>query len=145
MKSLKYWLQRGHRICKCTVKSEKKLYQNLKKNTPLIQHTRLETFINLGVPDCLSYNDLCGFFMIELKYTTTNKVRFSPHQILFHTQKSKRNFLLIQHAPPRVPSSIKLYESKSIQDLIKGIDQAVPIAVDNWALIQNKLIGIKNN
>jgi hypothetical protein len=127
------------------VKSEKKLYQNLKKNTPLIQHTRLETFINLGVPDCLSYNDLCGFFMIELKYTTTNKVRFSPHQILFHTQKSKRNFLLIQHAPPRVPSSIKLYESKSIQDLIKGIDQAVPIAVDNWALIQNKLIGIKNN
>ena len=127
------------------MKSEKKLYQNLKKNTPLIQHTRLETFINLGVPDCLSYNDLCGFFMIELKYTTTNKVRFSPHQILFHTQKSKRNFLLIQHAPPRVPSSIKLYESKSIQDLIKGIDQAVPIAVDNWALIQNKLIGIKNN
>ena len=83
--------------------------------------------------------------MIELKYTTTNKVRFSPHQILFHTQKSKRNFLLIHHAPPRVPSSIKLYESKSIIDLIKGIDQAVPIAVNDWALIQNKLIGIKNN
>jgi len=127
------------------VKPEKKLYQNLKKNTPLIQHTRLETFINLGVPDCLSYNDLCGFFMIELKVSTTNKVRFSPHQILFHTQKSKRNFLLIQHAPPRVPSSIKLYESKSIQDLIKGIDKAVPIAVNDWELIQNKLIGIKNN
>ena len=122
------------------MKPEKKLYQNLKKNTPLIQHTRLETFINLGVPDCLSYNDLCGFFMIELKVSSTNKVRFSPHQILFHTQKSKRNFLLIQHAPPRVPSSIKLYESKSIQDLIKGIDQAVPLAVDNWELIQKILI-----
>ena len=105
------------------MKPEKKLYQNLKKNTPLIQHTRLETFINLGVPDCLSYNDLCGFFMIELKVSKSNKVRFSPHQILFHTQKSKRNFLLIQHAPPRLPSSIKLYESKSIQDLIKGIDK----------------------
>jgi hypothetical protein len=47
--------------------------------------------------------------------------------------------------PPAVPSSIKLYESKSIIDLIKGIDKAVPIAVDDWALIQNKLIGIKNN
>ena len=122
------------------MKPEKKLYQNLKKNTPLIQHTRLETFINLGVPDCLSYNDLCGFFMIELKVSKSNKVRFSPHQILFHTQKSKRNFLLIHHAPPAVPSSIKLYESKSIQDLIKGIDQAVPLAVDNWELIQKILI-----
>ena len=122
------------------MKPEKKLYQNLKKNTPLIHHTRIETYINLGVPDCLSYNDLCGFFMIELKVSSTNKVRFSPHQILFHTQKSKRNFLLIQHAPPRVPSSIKLYGSKSIQDLIRGIDQAVPLAVDNWELIQKILI-----
>ena len=122
------------------MKPEKKLYQNLKKNTPLIHHTRIETYINLGVPDCLSYNDLCGFFMIELKVSTTNKVRFSPHQILFHTQKSKRNFLLIHHTPPRLPSSIKLYGSKSIQDLIRGIDQAVPLAVDNWELIQKILI-----
>ena len=122
------------------MKPEKKLYQNLKKNTPLIHHTRIETYINLGVPDCLSYNDLCGFFMIELKVSTTNKVRFSPHQILFHTQKSKRNFLLIHHTPPAVPSSIKLYGSKSIQDLIRGIDQAVPLAVDNWQLIQKILI-----
>ena len=122
------------------MKPEKKLYQNLKKNTPLIHHTRIETYINLGVPDCLSYNDLCGFFMIELKVSSTNKVRFSPHQILFHTQKSKRNFLLIHHTPPAVPSSIKLYGSKSIQDLIRGIDKAVPLAVDNWELIQKILI-----
>ena len=122
------------------MKPEKKLYQNLKKNTPLIQHTRLETFINLGVPDCLSYNDLCGFFMIELKVCKSNKIRFSPHQILFHTQKSKRNFLLIHHTPPRVPSSIKLYGSNQINNLIKGIDQAVPLAVNDWPLIQKILI-----
>ena len=127
------------------MKPEKKLYQNLKKNTPLIQHTRLETFINLGVPDCLSYNDLCGFFMIELKVSKSNKVRFSPHQILFHTQKSKRNFLLIHHAPPRLPSSIKLYESKSIEGLLLDHREVKPLAVNDWALIQNKLIGIKNN
>jgi len=83
--------------------------------------------------------------MIELKVCKSNKVRFSPHQILFHTQKSKRNFLLINHTPPRLPSSIKLYESKQIINLIKGIDKALPLAVDDWALIQNKLIGIKNN
>ena len=122
------------------MKPEKKLYQNLKKNTPLIQHTRIETYINLGVPDCLSYNDLCGFFMIELKVSKSNRVRFSPHQILFHTQKSKRNFLLIHHTPPRLPSSIKLYGSNQINNLIKGIDQAVPLAVDNWKLIQKILI-----
>ena len=140
MKSLKYWIQRGHRICKCTVKSEKKLYQNLKKNTPLIQHTRLETFINLGVPDCLSYNDLCGFFMIELKVSKSNKVRFSPHQILFHTQKSKRNFLLIHHAPPAVPSSIKLYESKSIHGLLLDHRDTPCVAQDDWDHIQRVLI-----
>ena len=122
------------------MKPEKKLYQKFKKNTPLIQHTRIETAVNFGVPDVLCYNDLCGFFMVELKYTTTKKVKFSPHQILFHTQKSKRNFLLIHHTPPRLPSSIKLYGSKSIQDLIRGIDQAVPLAVDNWKLIQKILI-----
>ena len=127
------------------MKPEKKLYQNLKKNTPLIQHTRLETFINLGVPDCLSYNDLCGFFMIELKVCKSNRVRFSPHQILFHTQKSKRNFLLIHHAPPRLPSTIKLYESKSIEGLLLDHREVKPLAVDDWELIQNKLIGIKNN
>jgi len=66
------------------VKPEKKLYQNLKKNTPLIQHTRLETYINLGVPDCLSYNNLCGFFMIELKYTTALKMLETDKRVEFN-------------------------------------------------------------
>ena len=127
------------------MKPEKKLYQNLKKNTPLIQHTRLETFINLGVPDCLSYNDLCGFFMIELKVCKSNKVRFSPHQILWATQKQQRNFLLLEHAPPSGPSLIKLYESKSIEGLLLDHREVKPLAVNDWLLIQNKLIGIKNN
>ena len=56
------------------MKPEKKLYQKFKKNTPLIQHTRIETAVNFGVPDVLCYNDLCGFFMVELKYTTTNTI-----------------------------------------------------------------------
>ncbi len=127
------------------MKSEKKLYQKFKKNTPLIQHTRIETYINHGVPDVLCYNDLCGFFMVELKYTTTKKVRFSPHQILWATQKQQRNFLLLEHAPPRSPSLIKLYESKSIEGLLLDHREVKPLAVNDWALIQNKLIGIKNN
>ena len=122
------------------MKPEQKLYQKLKKNTPDILWSRLETWVSFGLPDLIGYHNSSGFFMVELKIQTGNKIRFSPHQILFHTQKSKRNFLLIHHTPPAVPSSIKLYGSKSIQDLIKGIDQAVPLAVDNWELIQKILI-----
>jgi len=127
------------------VKSEKKLYQKFKKNTPLIQHTRIETYINHGVPDCLCYNDLCGFFMVELKYTTTKKVRFSPHQILWATQKQQRNFLLLEHAPPRSPSLIQLYESKSIEGLLLDHREVTPLAVNDWQLIQKILINQKNN
>ncbi len=127
------------------MKPEKKLYQKFKKNTPLIQHTRIETYINHGVPDCLCYNDLCGFFMVELKYTTTNKVRFSPHQILWAKQKLNRNFLLLEHAPPRVPSLIKLYESKSIEGLLLDHREVKPLAVNDWPLIQKILINQKNN
>ena len=32
--------------------------------------------------------------------------------------------------------TIKLYGSKSIQDLLQGLNKAVPLAVDNWELIQ---------
>ena len=126
------------------MKPEKKLYQKFKKNTPLIQHTRIETAVNFGVPDVLCYNDLCGYFMVELKYTTTHKVKFSPHQILWAKQKLKRNFLLLEHAPPRLPSTIKLYESKSIEGLLLDHREVKPLAINDWELIQNKLIGVKN-
>jgi len=127
------------------MKPERKLYQKFKKNTPLIQHTRIETYINHGVPDCLCYNDNCGFFMVELKYTTTKKVKFSPHQILWATQKQQRNFLLLEHAPPRLPSTIKLYESKSIEGLLLDHREVKPLAVNDWSLIQKILINQKNN
>ena len=125
------------------MKPEKKLYQKFKKNTPLIQHTRLETYINHGIPDVLCYNDLCGFFMVELKHTTTKKVSFSPHQILWATQKIKRNFLLLEHAPPDLPSNIKLYESKSVEGLLLDHREVQPLAINDWFLIQKILINQK--
>jgi hypothetical protein len=77
--------------------------------------------------------------MVELKYTNTNKVRFSPHQILWAKQKSNRNFLLLEHAPPRGPSLIKLYESKSIEGLLLDHREVKPLAVNDWSLIQKIL------
>jgi hypothetical protein len=49
------------------VKAETKLWKKLKKNTPKIQWTRLESWASFGVPDLLGYHDSCGFFMVELK------------------------------------------------------------------------------
>ena len=95
-----------------------------------------------GVPDCLIWSKSGGFSIVELKHTTTNKIKLSPFQILFHTVRSDlingkhRTFILVNQAPKSGQRTIKLYGSKSIQDLIKGIDQAVPLAVDNWELIQ---------
>lgn len=125
------------------MKPETKLYQKFKKNTPSILWTRLESYINFGVPDLLGYNNLCGFFMVELKFTQSNKVKFSPHQILFHTTRNERNFILVEQALRASSSSLKLFSSSEINNLIIGIDKAAPLAVDDYKLITKILINQK--
>jgi hypothetical protein len=122
------------------VKPEQKLYQKLKKNTPNILWSRLETWVTFGLPDLIGYHNLSGFFMVELKIQTGNKIRFSPHQILFHTTRNKRNFILVEQAPKGGQRSIKLYGSKSIEGLILDPREVKPLAVNDWALIENLLI-----
>lgn len=125
------------------MKPESKLYQKFKKNTPSILWTRLESYINFGVPDLLGYNNLCGFFMVELKFTQSNKIKFSPHQILFHTTRIERNFILVEQALRASSSSLKLFSSSEINNLIVGIDKAAPLAVDDFKLITKILINQK--
>ena len=125
------------------MKPETKLYQKFKKNTPSILWTRLESYINFGVPDLLGYNNLCGFFMVELKFTQSNKIKFSPHQILFHTTRNERNFILVEQALRASQSTLKLFSSSEINNLIVGIDKAVPLAVDDYKQITKILINQK--
>jgi Holliday junction resolvase len=126
------------------VKPESKLYQKFKKNTPSILWSRLESWSSFGVPDLLGYNNLCGFFMVELKFTQSNKVKLSPHQILFHTTRTERNFILIEQAHRASRSTIKLFASSEINNLLMGIDKAAPLAVDDFKLITKILINQKN-
>jgi hypothetical protein len=126
------------------VKPESKLYQKFKKNTPSILWTRLESWSSFGVPDLLGYNNLCGFFMVELKFTQSNKIKFSPHQILFHTTRNERNFILVEQALRASLSTVKLFASSEINNLLIGIDKAAPLAVDDFQLIQKILINQKN-
>ncbi len=126
------------------MKPESKLYQKFKKNTPSILWTRLESWSSFGVPDLLGYNNLCGFFMVELKFTQSNKIKFSPHQILFHTTRNERNFILVEQAHSAPRSTVKLFASSEINNLLTGIDKAAPLAVDDFKLIQKILINQKN-
>ena len=119
------------------MKPESKFWQQVKKNTPKIKWTRLESWTSFGVPDLLGYNDSCGFFMCELKVANGNKIHLSPHQILFHTTMTKRNFILVK---PPAPRFAILYESSAINDLRNNINDAKIAAQDDWTAIQEALI-----
>ena len=116
---------------------ESKLWKLLKKNTPQIQWTRLESWASFGVPDLLGYNDKCGFFMVELKGATGNKISFSPHQKLFHQTRTKRNFIIVQDA---CHGHIKLYESAAIHGLLSDHRETPCLALDDWDHIQRLLL-----
>jgi hypothetical protein len=62
----------------------------------------------------LGYNNSGHFFTVELKYTKTNIVSFSPHQIAFHVKHPDNTFILVYDASRKVP---KLYEGKKIREL----------------------------
>ena len=96
------------------MKPERKLWLDLKKNTPTICWNRIENLAVPGLPDVLGYNIHQHFFTVELKVTRSNKIRFSPHQIAFHVQHPKNTFILVKSLDT---SLWKLYEGKDIREL----------------------------
>ena len=121
------------------MKPEQKLYHLFKKNCPKIRITRLELFSAQGVSDLLLYTNTNGFSLLELKIQTGNKIKFSPHQILFHTLRTKRNYILVKPASGQ-QTSVKLYSSKDIAGLVSDPRSVQPLASDNWELIEKKII-----
>ena len=83
------------------MKEESKLWQKVKKNTPGITWTRVESWASFGFPDLVGYAEKRGFFTVELKVTKSNKVTFSPHQIAFHVKHPTDTFILVQTHEPR--------------------------------------------
>ena len=117
------------------MKPEAKLWHELKKKTPLISWTRLESSASLGLPDLLGYTDTNGFFTVELKVKSSNKIRFSPHQIAFHYTHQTNSFIL---AKALDPLSYKLYPGASVLALANS--EPVPEIANTWPDIQEKLI-----
>jgi len=119
------------------MKPESKFWQVVKKNTPEIKWTRLESWASFGVPDLLGYHDSCAFFMCELKIARNRKVHMSPHQILFHRTMTKRNFILVKADAPR---SVKLFPSSAVSDSGLVLDDALACALDDWSAINACLL-----
>ena len=97
------------------MKPERKLWLDLKKNTPTICWNRIENLAVPGLPDLLGYNKHQHFFTVELKVTRSNKIRFSPHQIAFHVKHPVNSFILV-----KTPDAcgLKLYEGSRIRELV---------------------------
>ena len=98
------------------MKPERKFWHELKKKTTGISWTRVENSVSFGTPDLLGYNAHSHFFTVELKVTTGNKVRFSPHQFAFHVKHPNNTFILIKALGVSL-KGIKLYEGKNIKEL----------------------------
>jgi len=99
------------------MKPETKFYAQVKKNITEISWIRIENLAVPGTPDLLGYNNNGIFFTVELKYTKTNKVTFSPHQIAFHVKHPHNTFILVLDASSMLP---KLYEGEKIRALVAG-------------------------
>jgi len=108
------------------LKLEKDLWRELKRIKSKISWTRLENRSLLGTPDLLGYNDLGRFFLVELKLTKVNKIRFSPHQIAFFVRHPKNSFVLVACAPD--PKLVRLYPGSRILELVTSGLKLEPLA-----------------
>ena len=108
------------------MKLEKDLWRELKRIKSKISWTRLENRSLLGTPDLLGYNDLGRFFLVELKLTKVNKIRFSPHQIAFFVRHPKNSFVLVACSPD--PQLVRLYPGSRILELVRLGTKLEPLA-----------------
>ena len=98
------------------IKLEKDLWRELKGIKSKISWTRLENRSLLGTPDLLGYAPSGNFFTVELKLTSVNKIRFSPHQISFHMKHNLNTFILVACDPD--PELVRLYPGARILELV---------------------------
>ena len=116
---------------------ERKLYQDLKRNTPGILWNRIENLAGIGLPDCLGYNTSGHFFTVELKVTKSNSIRFSPHQIAFHKTHPQNTFIL---ARPLGQRSLKLVPGSMIDDLLREGYACSSVARASWPTVLERLL-----
>ena len=98
---------------------EAKFYQQIKRNLKGFSFIRIENSSLLGTPDLLVYNTSGHFCTVELKVTKGKKIRFSPHQIAFHTRHNQNTFIMVKTLGPLPPntSPISMFRGSRIKEL----------------------------
>ena len=96
---------------------EAKLHKKLVKEWSEFSFTRIENISLLGTPDLLVCNNNGHFFTIELKVTTGNKLKFSPHQIAFHVKHPNNTFIIAQALGPRAVNRFQMFRGSRIMEL----------------------------
>ena len=98
---------------------EAKFYQQIKRNLKGFSFIRIENSSLLGTPDLLVCNTSGNFCTVELKVTKSKKIRFSPHQIAFHTRHPDNTFIMVKALGPCTPntSPISMYHGSRIREL----------------------------
>ena len=121
------------------MKPEAKLYSELKRKITSISWNRLENRSLLGTPDLLGYTSYEHFFTLELKVTSGNKIRFSPHQVAFHVKHSKNTFILVACTLDR--GLVRLYPGHQILELVNSGLKLEPLA-QGWEACRLQLEGL---
>ena len=96
---------------------EAKFYQQIKRNFKQFSLIRLENSSLLGTPDLLVYNTSGHFLTIELKVSRGNTLKFSSHQIAFHSRHKKNTFILAKALGPGALNTCSLYRGSRIREL----------------------------
>lgn len=135
-------------------KPETKLYQRLKENLQNCLITRIESRVNLGIPDCLIAFRRTGTFVpVELKVVKHGRrVRLSPHQIAFHSRHAElgcATFVLVLFVPfgkeAMKEGVLKLYRCDQILELVKSGVDTTPVAEWHygtmpWSMLEFELM-----
>ena len=107
--------------------SESKVWTQFKTAAKRLQPswklTRLETWSLPGVPDVLILDQNATLQLVELKYTRTNAVRLSPHQVSFLSSHADGLvWLLVKKDPISAPAQYFLYRGDAVVDVaMKGL------------------------
>ena len=135
------------------MKPEASLYKRLKENLPNSHITRLESRVELGIPDCLVAlgPQQARFVMVELKVVKRGKkVALSPHQVAFHLKHSDfkvPTFILVQYHPPGTASSrnaeLRLYRGDQAETLVYQGIEVEPVWACNLAQMQWHMLRVE--
>lgn len=111
-------------------KKETLFWKSIKKESQSlgIYWHRIENIANSGTPDLLGTHNSIGYFTLELKITSNNKVNISPFQISYNKMafiNGAKAFYLVKTLEPR---TLKLYRGNQGEELAKlGHEKVKPL------------------